>query len=255
LPDSEEVKIGSEKIEIPKDKKGISSKFIILGVVGYLSVLGLMVVGMVYFLKPDVTPVVNVQSAVTTTTVPDISSNINDPNDPDINEAVEDFVDDPESVDISDLVTELREIEYKNNLRYKMEQDSIARLQAERETKIAKAKLEELKIQTAKLIAARPKPIEADNEKEESGSEDGPTTQAAANADNESKKGLKQLVKIYSSMKPTDAAKILDKMETKLVVNLLSTMKDRNAAKILSSFTPEKAARISKKINDKFTQI
>ena len=56
-------------------------------------------------------------------------------------------------------------------------------------------------------------------------------------------------------MKPKDAAKILDKMDTKLVVNLLATMKDRNAAKILSSFKPEKAARISKKINDKFAQI
>ena len=242
MPESEEVKSGADKIEIPKVKKGISSKFIILGVFGYLSVLGLMIVGMVYFLKPDVTSVAIVQPAVNTATVQNNSTNKKDLIDPDIKEAVEGYLDDPESIDISDLVNELKEIEYKRNLRYKMEQDSIARLQAERETKITRAKLEELKIQTAKLIAARPKPIAAEKEKAET-----------KNA--KSKKGLKQLAKIYSSMKPTDAAKILDKMDTKLVVNLLATMKDRNAAKILSSFKPEKAARISKKINDKFAQI
>lgn len=255
MPESEEIKSGADKIEIPKVKKGISSKFIILGAFGYLSVLGLMIVGMVYFLKPDVTPVVIVQPAVNTATVQNNSTNKKDLIDPDIKEAVEDFLDDPESIDINDLVNELKEIEYKRNLRYKMEQDSIARLQAERETKITRAKLEELKIQTAKLIAARPKPIEAVKEKAGIESENSPATQTTLIDNAKSKKGLKQLAKIYSSMKPTDAAKILDKMDTKLVVSLLATMKDRNAAKILSSFKPEKAARISKKINDKFAQI
>ena len=256
MPESEEIKSGADKIEIPKVKKGISSKFIILGVFGYLSVLGLMIVGMVYFLKPDVTPVVIAQPAVTATTVPKISTIKNDLIDPDIREAVEGYLDDPESIDISELVNELKEIEYKRNIRYKMEQDSIARLQAERETKITGAKLEELKIQTAKLIAARPKPVESKKEKAETESEKSGATKITLKDNAESKKrGLKQLAKIYSSMKPTDAAKILDKMDTKLVVNLLATMKDRNAAKILSSFKPEKAARISKKINDKFAQI
>ncbi|MCH8303524.1 MAG: hypothetical protein IIB94_00170 [Candidatus Marinimicrobia bacterium] len=255
MPESEEVKSGADKIEIPKVKKGISSKFIILGVFGYLSVLGLMIVGMVYFLKPDVTSVAIVQPAVNTATVQNNSTNKKDLIDPDIKEAVEGYLDDPESIDISDLVNELKEIEYKRNLRYKMEQDSIARLQAERETKITRAKLEELKIQTAKLIAARPKPIAAEKEKAETKSEKSGATQTTLIDNAKSKRGLKQLAKIYSSMKPTDAAKILDKMDTKLVVNLLATMKDRNAAKILSSFKPEKAARISKKINDKFAQI
>ena len=255
MPESEDIKSGANKIEIPKVKKGISSKFIILGIFGYLSVLGLMIIGMVYFLKPDLTPVVILQPAVTATTVPKISTNKVVLIDPDVKEAVENYLDDPESIDISDLVNELKEIEYKRNLRYKMEQDSIARLQAERETKITRAKLEELKIQTAKLIAARPKPIETEKEKAETESEKSGATQTTLIDNAASKKGLKQLAKIYSSMKPTDAAKILDKMDTKLVVNLLATMKDRNAAKILSSFKPEKAARISKKINDKFAQI
>lgn len=250
MPESDEIKSGTDKIELPKVKKGISYKFIILGVAGYLSVLVLMIIGMVYFLKPDVTPVVSVQPVVNTSTVPNNSKQNDDLNDLDINEAVRKLVDEPESIDISDLIAELKEIEYKSNLRSKMEQDSIARLQAERQTKIAQAKLEELKIQTAKMIAARPKPIEAITE-----SEKREIIQTSALVGKESKKGFKQLAKIYSSMRPTDAAKILDKMETKLVVNLLANMKNRNAAKILSSFTPAKAARISKKISDKLAQI
>lgn len=250
MPESDEIKSGTDKIELPKVKKGISYKFIILGVAGYLSVLVLMIIGMVYFLKPDVTPVVSVQPVVNTSTVPNNSKQNDDLNDLDINEAVRKLVDEPESIDISDLIAELKEIEYKSNLRSKMEQDSVARLQAERQTKIAQAKLEELKIQTAKMIAARPKPIEAITE-----SEKREIIQTSALVGKESKKGFKQLAKIYSSMRPTDAAKILDKMETKLVVNLLANMKNRNAAKILSSFTPAKAARISKKISDKLAQI
>ena len=250
MPESDEIKDGTDKIEIPKVKKGISTKYIILGVAGYLSVLVLMIVGMVYFLKPDVTPVVSLQPVVKISTAPSKSEGNDDINDPDINQAVQSLIDEPARVDISDLVAELKEIEYKSNLRNRMEQDSVARLQAERETKIAQAKLEELKIQTAKLIAARPKPVGA-----ATGSETNEATQTSKVVKAESKEGFKQLAKIYSSMRPTDAAKILDKMETKLVVNLLANMKNRNAAKILSSFTPEKAARISKKISDKFAQI
>lgn len=255
MPESDKIKDGTDKIEIPKVKKGVSYKFIIIGVAGYLSVLVLMIVGMVYFLKPDVTPVVRVQPVVNTTTVPNKSAQNNDLNDPDTNapdidKAVQDFVNEPESVDISDIVAELKEIEYKSNLRHKMELASIAQLQAERETKIAQARLQELKIQTAKLIAARPKAIAAVNEPENE-----QVLQVNALVSTESLKGFKKLAKIYSSMRPTDAAKILEKMETKLVVNLLTNMKGRNAAKILSSFSPTKAARISKKISDKLAQI
>ena len=250
MPEPDEIKDGTDKIEIPEVKKGVSYKFIILGVTGYLSVLVLMIIGMVYFLKPDLTPVVGVQPVVNTAPVPNNSAQNDDLNDPDIDNTMQDIEDDPESVDISDLVKELKEIEYKSKLRHEMEQASIAQQQAERETKIARAKLEELKIQTAKMIAARPKQVKAvsDTEKEL-------TTQVSVLIGKESKKGFKQLAKIYSSMRPTDAAKILEKMETKLVVNLLANMKGRNAAKILSSFTPAKAARISKKISDKLAQI
>ncbi len=245
-----------EEIKVPKVKKGISIKFIILGVVGYLSVLGLMIVGIVYFLKPDPTPMVTVQPTLIPTTNPNQSAQKSDNViDPDIKRLVDNLIEEPENIDISDLVNELKEIEYKSNLRYKMEQDSIARLQAERETRIARAKLEQLKIETAKLIAARPKYKDTLKEKPEAGSGQNQAKSAAALVRTESKKGYKQLAKIYSSMKPADAAKILDKMDTRLVVNLLANMKDRNAAKILSSLKPEKAARISKKISDKLAQI
>lgn len=250
MPESEQIKKGMDNIEIPNVKKNTSYKIILLGVAGYLSVLVLMIIGMVYFLKPDVTPVVSVQPVVITTAVPSNSTQNDNVNDPDINESVQNFLDDPESIDISDIVAELKGIEYNRELRTKMELDSIARLQAERQTKIAQARLEALKIETAKLIAARPKPIESLTEPEII-----QTTQTNDLVNVDLKKGFKQLAKIYSSMNPADAAKILDKMDSKLVVNLLANMKNRNAAKILSSFAPEKAARISKKISDKFAQI
>ena len=250
MPDSDKIRRGMENIEIPKVKNNISYKIILLGVAGYLSVLVLMIVGMVFFLKPDVTPVVSLQPVAITTTVPNNSTQNVNVNDPDINKAVRDFVDDPESIDISDIVAELKGIEYNRDLRTKMELDSIARLQAERQTKIAEARFEALKIETAKLISARPKSIEEITETEKI-----QPTQTSELVEVELTNGIKQLAKIYSSMKPADAAKILNKMETKLVVNLLANMKNRTAAKILSSFTPEKAARISKKISDKFAQI
>jgi len=249
LPEPNEIKRGTDNIEIPEVKKTISYKIIILGVSGYLTVLVLMIVGMVFFLKPDVTPVVSVQGVVNTTPVPINSTQNGEVNDPDINKSVEVLLDEAESIDISDIVNELKGIEYNRNLRDKMEQDSVARLLAERQTKIAQARLEALKIETAKLISARPKSIDMVTEPETI-----QTTQTTELVKVELKDGFIQLAKIYSAMKPTDAAKILDKMETNLVVNLLSNMKNRNAAKILSSFAPKKAARISKKISDNFAQ-
>lgn len=248
MPDEDDQIIGSEEIKSPAKKNQLPLKLIILGAVGYISVFVLMMAGMVMLLKPDAPPLIN-------PTVFDEAAKIEqtvEAKDPDVSEPTAVMLEDPANVDISELVDELKEIEYRSRLRDKMEQDSVARILAERETKIAEAKLEKLKLATAKIISARPKSRTVEDKfsnKQESSSN------VAVKPPPESKKGYKQLAKIYESMKPNDAAKILDKMESSLVVNLLTNMKNRNAAKILSSFKPVKAARISKQMSNKLAQI
>ena len=248
----EEIKVSEKKeIKKPESKKGLPIKLILLGSAGYLVVLGLMIAGMILVLKPDAPPLEEVAS--TAESAPSVAQP--SVKEPDVSDPATTFLDFAENVDITDLVDELKEIEYKGRLRQRMEADSVARLQAENETRIAKAKLEKLKLETAKLIAARYKPgFDAGSAayQEAAGIFETPPDKMEKSG---SKKGYQHLAKIYASMRPAEAAKILDKMETNLVVNLLANMKNRNAAKILSSFKPQKAARISREMSTKLAQI
>jgi flagellar motility protein MotE (MotC chaperone) len=64
------------------------------------------------------------------------------------------------------------------------------------------------------------------------------------------KKRIKQLAKVYSAMRPEEAARILETLDDDLCINILSSMgDDRQKAKILSTLSAEKAARVSKKIS------
>jgi flagellar motility protein MotE (MotC chaperone) len=56
---------------------------------------------------------------------------------------------------------------------------------------------------------------------------------------------FKHLVKIYSAMKPQNAADLIDKLDIKLAIELLSKMKGDDVGKILSFVKIEKAAKIS----------
>jgi flagellar motility protein MotE (MotC chaperone) len=63
------------------------------------------------------------------------------------------------------------------------------------------------------------------------------------------KKRVKQLAKVYSAMRPEEAARILETLDDDLLINILSAMgDDRQKAKILSALSPEKATRVSNKI-------
>lgn len=63
------------------------------------------------------------------------------------------------------------------------------------------------------------------------------------------KKRIKQLAKVYSAMRPDEAARILETLDDDLLINILSAMgDDRQKAKILSILSPDKASRVSKKI-------
>jgi len=66
---------------------------------------------------------------------------------------------------------------------------------------------------------------------------------AKKNAEEERK--FKHLIKVYSAMKPQNAADLIEKLDIKLAIELLSKMKGDNVGKILSYVKIEKAAKIS----------
>ncbi|MDI3546973.1 MAG: hypothetical protein PWR10_625 [Halanaerobiales bacterium] len=60
---------------------------------------------------------------------------------------------------------------------------------------------------------------------------------------------LDKLVKIYSKMKPEDAARIFSSLDEDMVLDLLINLKEEQAAAILSALPPEDAARYSNALN------
>jgi len=56
---------------------------------------------------------------------------------------------------------------------------------------------------------------------------------------------LKHLIKVYSTMKPQNAAELIEKLDIKLAIELMSKMKGDDVGKILSFVKIEKAAEIS----------
>lgn len=56
---------------------------------------------------------------------------------------------------------------------------------------------------------------------------------------------LKSLVKIYETMKPREAARIFEELETPAVLDVLGQMKESKAAPILASMDPAKAKTIT----------
>lgn len=56
---------------------------------------------------------------------------------------------------------------------------------------------------------------------------------------------VRSLAKIYGTMKPKEAAKLLENLDEKLVMSVISTMSSDEAAGILSNMDVKKAAKIS----------
>jgi flagellar motility protein MotE (MotC chaperone) len=64
------------------------------------------------------------------------------------------------------------------------------------------------------------------------------------------RKRMKQLAKVYGAMRAEEAARILETLDDDLCMNILSEMgDDRQKAKILTALSPDKAARVSRKIS------
>ncbi len=61
-------------------------------------------------------------------------------------------------------------------------------------------------------------------------------------------RSVKHLVKVYSSMKPNEAARLLEKLDKDISIQILSKMKGKSAAKILEKMDGTMAANISDKI-------
>ncbi len=60
---------------------------------------------------------------------------------------------------------------------------------------------------------------------------------------------IKGLAKIYGTMKPKEAAKLLENLDDKLVMGIISTMTSDEAASILSIMEVKKAAKISEALS------
>ncbi|MHC1745205.1 MAG: MotE family protein [Syntrophobacteraceae bacterium] len=60
---------------------------------------------------------------------------------------------------------------------------------------------------------------------------------------------IRSLAKIYGTMKPKEAAKLLDNLEEHLVVSVISTMSADEAANILGNMDVKKAAKISESLS------
>ncbi|MDX9786405.1 MAG: hypothetical protein RBT11_06505 [Desulfobacterales bacterium] len=64
----------------------------------------------------------------------------------------------------------------------------------------------------------------------------------------EEDKKIKQLVKVYSSMKPKSAAEIVDKMDLTVVLQVFSHMKGEQVGEILTYVNKDRAAKISEQL-------
>jgi flagellar motility protein MotE (MotC chaperone) len=62
---------------------------------------------------------------------------------------------------------------------------------------------------------------------------------------------VRSLAKIYGSMKPKEAAKLMENLDDKLVMNIIATMTPDEAASILALMDVKKAAKISEALSSR----
>lgn len=62
---------------------------------------------------------------------------------------------------------------------------------------------------------------------------------------------IRSLAKIYGTMKPKEAAKLLENLDENLVVQIISTMNSDEAANILAGMDVKKAAKISESLSQR----
>ncbi len=60
---------------------------------------------------------------------------------------------------------------------------------------------------------------------------------------------IEQLVKVYASMKPTDAARILNQMDMKILLTIVGSMKETKSAPILAAMDSDKARLLTEEMS------
>lgn len=63
--------------------------------------------------------------------------------------------------------------------------------------------------------------------------------------DAEEEAQLESLVKVYEAMKPKDAARIMDKLDMKVLISVVERMKERKIAPLLAEMNPETAKALT----------
>jgi flagellar motility protein MotE (MotC chaperone) len=63
--------------------------------------------------------------------------------------------------------------------------------------------------------------------------------------DDQERKEIESVVKIYESMKPKDAAAILEKLELPLLLSIVDAMKEKKTSAILAAMTPDRARQVT----------
>lgn len=208
------------KLSRNKEKKLRSSRFKHLSGILVLVIIAKVVLSVGYLLldhssdgdsvKPASSWAGNIQDISKRTSCNDNDSKVNE----------EKLFSTSEQHSITDLVAELRKREEqlrRKEQELRQKEEYLTQLERETEQKLKK------------LIAIQEeiKAFERQREKEKSTK-------------------LKSLVRIYESMKPRNAAKLLENLDENLVVEIISHMKTDLAANILSNMQPDKAVKISK---------
>ncbi|MDX2143893.1 MAG: hypothetical protein SFV19_11105, partial [Rhodospirillaceae bacterium] len=67
--------------------------------------------------------------------------------------------------------------------------------------------------------------------------------------DAKKKTEIEQLVKIYTAMKPKDAARIFDNLDMTILVAVVTSMKESKAAPILSLMNPDRAKELTEELS------
>jgi len=68
-------------------------------------------------------------------------------------------------------------------------------------------------------------------------------------ADDQEQVKIDQLVKVYASMKPSDAARILNQMDMKILLTIVSSMKESKSAPILAAMDSDKARLVTEEMS------
>jgi len=118
----------------------------------------------------------------------------------------------------------------------------------EKKSRELKLREEELRIKELKIKAIEAR-VDKDLKKIEK--ELSQSKQQLEDQDKKNKKNVEALIKVYSSMKPGEAANLIEAIDDDLALKIVSGMKGKIAGKVLSKLNVEVAKRISETLAGK----